>query len=137
MVRGDQVGILALALVSGNRSLSPVSGKKNLRGTMNSMQAAINQSTLTRLLANVFLFAVLMTALSIAAFELLNNLPINPVISTVVGTGIGIAAHAAGINQGAVLSPTVSMAVEPTNILATADQPTQKIAVVGMPKAEL
>lgn len=72
---------------------------------VNSLQRAIDQSTLTRLLANVFLFAVLVAALAVAVLELVNQQNLNPVISTILGTGLGIAAHAAGINQGSVLSP--------------------------------
>lgn len=66
---------------------------------------AINQSVLTRFLANVFLFAVLMVSLGLAALELINQGSINPIITTILGTGIGIAAHAAGINQGVILTP--------------------------------
>lgn len=72
---------------------------------MSGLITAINQSTLTRFLANMFLFAVLMTALIIAAYQLLTTGIVNPILATVLGTGVGTAIHAAGINQGAVLSP--------------------------------
>lgn len=72
---------------------------------IDALAKATQQSIVTRLLANIFLFAVLMVSLAIGALELISTNSINPIITTIVGTGIGIAAHAAGINQGVVLQP--------------------------------
>lgn len=72
---------------------------------MDSLANAVQQSILTRLLANIFLFLMLVTVLVVGADQLIVTGTMNPLIASVLGTGIGIAAHAAGINQGVVLQP--------------------------------
>ena len=80
---------------------------------IDALSNATRQSTLTRFLANIFIFAVLMTALAAAGYQLLTNEPINPVLTSVLATGLGYALHMLGLNQGVTLEPVQPTAKEP------------------------
>lgn len=73
---------------------------------IDSFSRAVTMSVLTRALAIIFAFCVLMAALGLAIFELAAGQPINPLLSTVLGTGMGYALHAIGLNQGLILEPS-------------------------------
>ncbi len=75
---------------------------------MNALNTAIAQSLLTRLLANIFVFLVLITALVVSAYDILTGQPINQLAYNVLFLGAGYALHLLGINQGVTLSPTTS-----------------------------
>lgn len=49
--------------------------------------------TLTKLLALIFVFCVLMAALSIVVYDVLSSIPVNPVASAILSAGIGYAMH--------------------------------------------
>lgn len=72
---------------------------------MDSLNAAVSQSLLTRLLANIFAFCVLMAALGLAVYDIVSGQALSPILTTVLGTGIGYALHLLGLNQGVTLSP--------------------------------
>ncbi len=73
---------------------------------MDSLNAAVSQSLLTRFLANIFAFCVLMAALGLAVYDIVTGQALSPILTTVLGTGIGYALHLLGLNQGVTLSPT-------------------------------
>lgn len=72
---------------------------------MNGLYNAVNQSLLTRMLANLFVFIVLIAALGVACFELIAYHNIDNPVSMVLGTGLGYAINLLGINQGVTLQP--------------------------------
>src|SRR5579885_1535315 len=77
-------------------------------GFMDSLNAAVSQSLLTRFLANIFAFCVLMAALGLAVYDIVTGQALSPILTTVLGTGIGYALHLLGLNQGVTLSPTAA-----------------------------
>lgn len=72
---------------------------------INGLSNAVTASILTRLLANIFAFAVLMAALTITVYQIVTNQQVNSVCWTVLGAGIGYTLHMLGLNQGVTLSP--------------------------------
>lgn len=70
---------------------------------MDSLNNAISQSLLTRLLANIFGFLLLVACLVVGMIELLNHEAINPLIYSALFTGLGFVLHALGLNQGVTL----------------------------------
>lgn len=64
------------------------------------MKDFVTSSALTRLLANVFIFISLIVCLAIGAWEILNNEPINPLVYTVVSTGLAYSATVLGVHIG-------------------------------------
>lgn len=77
---------------------------------MDSLSNATQMSILTRFLANVFIFCVLMTALVAAGYELVTKQPIDPILTSVLATGIGYGLHMLGLNQGVTLEPVQPVA---------------------------
>ena len=75
---------------------------------MSSLTNAVTQSVLTRLLANIFAFLVLVSALGIAVYQFLTTGTTSPIIGTILGYGLGYAIHVLGINQGVTLEPVSS-----------------------------
>lgn len=69
---------------------------------MNSLSQFIASSNLTKLLAIVFLFLVLIASLAIAVYDTFVNIPINPYVTAILGAGLGAAINVLGIHQGAV-----------------------------------
>ncbi len=66
------------------------------------MQGFINSSALTKLLANTFIFAVMIAALVIAVYNVLNNQPINANASLLIEGGLVYAASMLGFHVGGV-----------------------------------
>lgn len=82
------------------------------RLTMTGLINAVNQSVLTRFLANIFLFLVLVTALIVAVLQVtghadVNLANINPMVLTVLGAGLGSSLQLLGLNVGVTLQPMV------------------------------
>lgn len=74
---------------------------------MDALANATRQSTLTRFLANIFIFCVMMTALLAAAYQLLTRQVVDPLLTSILATGIGYGLHMLGLNQGVTLEPVV------------------------------
>jgi hypothetical protein len=72
-----------------------------LKGLLN----AVNQSVLTRTLANIFLFLLLIDALVIASYDIISGHPINTIILSLLSIGAGNALAVLGINHGVTLQP--------------------------------
>ena len=66
------------------------------------MSNFVNSSALTKLLANIFVFLVMIVALSIAGFDTLKNLPLNPYVSGIIGSGLMYAGTILGFHVGGV-----------------------------------
>ncbi len=66
------------------------------------MMNFINSSALTKLLANVFVFLVMIAALAIAGYDTLKNLAINPYVSALIGSGLMYAGTILGFHVGGV-----------------------------------
>jgi hypothetical protein len=64
------------------------------------MSNFINSSALTKLLANVFVFLVLVMALGIAGFDALTGQAINPYVSGLIFSGLGYAGTILGFHVG-------------------------------------
>lgn len=75
------------------------------RTTMEAIKNATSASILTRFLANIFIFIFLLTAMTVAAVQIIQGHEVSPIILTVLGTGTGYALHVVGINQGVTLQP--------------------------------
>lgn len=71
---------------------------------VDSFARAVQMSVLTRSLAIVFSFCVLMCALGVATYETITAQPLNPFVISILGTGVGYALHAMGLNQGLTLT---------------------------------
>lgn len=71
---------------------------------MDSFSNAVTQSVLTRTLANLFAFMLLISALTVCCIEVIAGQPINQYVSIVLGTGIGYSLHLLGLNQGVILT---------------------------------
>lgn len=66
------------------------------------MSNFVQSSALTKLLANVFVFLVMIVALAMAGYDTLNNLAINPYVSTLIGGGLTYAIGILGMHVGGV-----------------------------------
>lgn len=64
------------------------------------MKDFVVSSALTRLLANVFIFMCLLICLFIGAFEIVEGQPINPLVYTVVSTGLAYSLMLLGVHTG-------------------------------------
>lgn len=71
---------------------------------MDSINNAISASLLTRALANIFVFLGLCAALFVGMYEILSGQTPNPIIVSVLSTGLGYAIHLLGLNQGVTLT---------------------------------
>jgi hypothetical protein len=74
---------------------------------------AMTASTLTRFLANIFVFLVLLAALAVAIWDLVNGRDIPLVVQGVLTTGLGYALHVLGVNHGVTLEPIKSPQNQP------------------------
>lgn len=72
------------------------------------MQDFINSSALTKLLANIFIFIVLLASTGIAVYDALTNQQINPYVSALLGGGLTYAAALLGVHVGSVVSAGVT-----------------------------
>ncbi len=68
------------------------------------MQNFVTSSALTRLLANIFIFLVLLASLLVGALEVMANQPINPLIYATLSMGMVYAATILGMHSGVVAS---------------------------------
>ena len=68
------------------------------------MQQFVTSSAMTRLLANVFIFLVLVASLLVAAIEVMANQPINPLIYATLSMGMVYAATILGMHSGVIAS---------------------------------
>lgn len=64
------------------------------------MTQFVQSSALTRLLANIFIFLVLVTAVFIAAWKVLNNQQIDPLCYTAIAGGMSYAINMLGVHAG-------------------------------------
>jgi hypothetical protein len=99
----------------------------------------INSSALTKLLANLFIFFVLIAAVGIAVYDTANNLPVNSYITGLIGGGMTYAVGILGVHIGGVQA-LQSQQSNANQILAAAvtlppvdSQVTTKIPVVSRP----
>ena len=68
------------------------------------MQQFVTSSAMTRLLANIFIFLVLVASLLVAAIEVMANQPINPLIYATLSMGMVYAATILGMHSGVIAS---------------------------------
>lgn len=66
------------------------------------MKDFVNSSALTKLLANVFVFVVLIASVGIAVYDALTIQTINPYVSTLIGGGLTYAVGLLGFHVGGV-----------------------------------
>lgn len=64
------------------------------------MKDFVISSALTRLLANIFIFLSLCVALFIGAWQIIASMPINPLVYTVVSTGMAYSLMLLGVHTG-------------------------------------
>jgi hypothetical protein len=62
----------------------------------------INSSALTKLLANLFIFVVLVAAVGIAMYDTINNLAVSSYITGLIGGGMTYAVGILGVHIGGV-----------------------------------
>lgn len=65
----------------------------------------VTKSILTRSLAAIFLFAVLLVALAVGGYDLFLNRDVPSVVSTLIGGGVVYSCVILGINLGIILQP--------------------------------
>jgi len=87
------------------------------------MKDFIVSSALTRLLANLFIFLCLVIALFIAAWEIIASQPINPLVYSVVSTGLAYSLMLLGVHTGIAMPQDSST---PTPAVATLPLPEEK-----------
>lgn len=64
------------------------------------MKDFVVSSALTRLLANIFIFLCLVVCLFIGAYEIVMGEPINPLVYTIVSTGMAYSLMLLGVHTG-------------------------------------
>jgi hypothetical protein len=69
------------------------------------MKDFVTSSALTRLLANVFMFIILLGAVLIGGYEVINNQPLNPIVTSIASGGIAYACTLLGVHVG-IMIPT-------------------------------
>lgn len=69
------------------------------------MKDFITSSALTRLLANLFMFIILVGAVLIGGYEVINNQPLNPIVVSISSGGIAYACTLLGVHVG-IMIPT-------------------------------
>lgn len=84
---------------------------------MNALNTAVSQSLMTRLLANIFAFLLLLAALAVVVYDILTGQLINQLAYNILFMGAGYALHLLGVNQGVTLTPVSNTAT----MLATPD----------------
>ena len=84
------------------------------------MKDFINSSALTKLLANLFVFLVLVAALGIAVFDTISSQPINPYVSTLIGGGLTYAIGVLGVHIGGVQALQAQQSSAETTATVTA-----------------
>lgn len=103
------------------------------------MKDFINSSALTKLLANIFVFLVLVMALGIAAYDTLTGNPVNPYVATLIGGGLTYAVNLLGMHIGGVqaLQAQQSSVDTTAHVVAAVNAPLHPESVQGanMPPA--
>lgn len=89
---------------------------------MQALVNAVTQSVMTRFLANIFLFLLVISALGIAGYEIILNQPVNTIILSLLSIGAGNALAILGINHGSTLTPT-SLTTPATPITSSSATP--------------
>lgn len=64
------------------------------------MKDFVVSSALTRLLANVFIFLCLIVCLFVGAFQVVEGQTINPIVYTVISTGMAYSLMLLGVHTG-------------------------------------
>ena len=77
------------------------------------MKDFVVSSALTRLLANVFIFLSLVVCLFIGAWEIIASQPINPLVYTVISTGMAYSLMLLGVHTG-IAMPVASVELSAT-----------------------
>lgn len=67
---------------------------------MNTLQDLINNSTLTRLFANIFLFVLVIGSAGVVGYEIITRQDINLVAASIVTTALGSSIKILGISAG-------------------------------------
>ena len=73
---------------------------------------------MTRLLANIFIFLVLVASLIVAAIEVMASQPINPLIYATLSMGMVYAATILGMHSGVVASGLTPLDASPDPVIA-------------------
>jgi ABC-type Co2+ transport system permease subunit len=71
------------------------------------MKDFVTSSALTRLLANVFVFVVLVAAVGVLSYQIINNQQVNPICYSVVSGGLTYAVAMLSVHAGAQLPGVV------------------------------
>ncbi len=74
-------------------------------GIVNGLSNAVNQSVMTRFMANIISSVAILTALMVVAIQALTRQPLDPWFVGIAGIGIGQYVSVLGINQGVTLQP--------------------------------
>lgn len=72
---------------------------------MEGLSTVVTTSVLTRLLAALFLFSLLMGGVVVAIIDLVNSNAINPIVYNLLFVGAGFCLAVLGINFGVMLTP--------------------------------
>jgi hypothetical protein len=67
---------------------------------------------LTKTLASIFCFVLLMSALGVAVYQLIIGKSVSPLIASVLGAGIGYSLHVLGLDRGVTLEKQATGALE-------------------------
>lgn len=86
---------------AGKSSPTNITTKAFADGLSNATQASI----LTRFLANVVAFAVLLVALGVVTWEVVTGQPVNSYALVVLSTGLGYVINLLALNTGVTLQP--------------------------------
>jgi hypothetical protein len=88
------------------------------------MQQFITSSAMTRLLANIFIFLVLVASLIVAAIEVMQGQPINPLIYATLSMGMVYAATILGMHSGVIAGGSGNGDSPPPLVAPLAPEPT-------------
>lgn len=96
------------------------------------MTQFIVSSALTRLLANLFVFMCLLAALIAGAVEVLGNQPINPLVYTLLSSGLIYAVSTLSVHTGVVAGGLTQSVPDPVPVVVD-----PKIAMSKMQTANM
>ncbi len=112
------------------------------------MQQFVTSSALTRLLANIFIFLVLLASLVVGAIEVMQSQPINPLIYATLSMGMVYAATILGMHSGVIASAVTPDVLPPPEMLVPPTPPkrdpvditryeTNKVPIIEPPASTL